>query len=170
MMVDMAQKERIYREYASKVRGYIAGKLFHGNDVEDLTQTVFLKIYAKLDVFDPTRASLSTWIYTVTKNTVIDYFRTQKHEDVLCELDGAPEYEDDDAGLDLESDMLIEGLAALPQRERDVILFHYYEGMTLKQAAELMGMSYSNIKLVHGKAIDLLKGFFGVSANETKTI
>ena len=48
-------------------------------DVEDLVSQIFLKVYKSLDGFDSSRASVSTWIYTITRNTVIDFFRTQNN-------------------------------------------------------------------------------------------
>ena len=50
-----------------------------------------------------------------------------------------------------------EALEKLPQRERDLIILHYYTGLTLKEVAVKMSMSYSNTKLVHNKALMLLR-------------
>ena len=47
-------------------------------DAEDLVSDVFLKAYEKYPTFDADRASVSTWLYTITRNTVIDYFRTHR--------------------------------------------------------------------------------------------
>ena len=73
-----AEKEKLYTEYRDKVMGYIFGKLQNRHDSEDLVSEVFLKVCEKYDCFDQSRASVSTWIYTITRNTVIDYFRTRR--------------------------------------------------------------------------------------------
>ena len=52
---------------------------------------------------------------------------------------------------------LADALEKLPQRERDLIILHYYTGLTLKEVAVKMSMSYSNTKLVHNKALMLLR-------------
>ena len=85
-------KEELYIEYADKVMGYIRSKITNQADAEDLHSTVFLKVYQKFDTFDQTKASVSTWIYTITKNTVTDFFRTRHvhseiEEDILDEGD-----------------------------------------------------------------------------------
>ena len=150
-------KEELYIEYADKVMGYIRSKITNQADAEDLHSTVFLKVYQKFDTFDQTKASVSTWIYTITKNTVTDFFRTRHvhseiEEDILDEGD---EYQ---GILDEETlNELADALEKLPQRERDLIILHYYTGLPLKEVAVNMSMSYSNTKLVHNKALMLLR-------------
>lgn len=155
----IATSETIYLEYADKVSTYVRGKIVNSYEAEDVISSVFLKVYQKLDTFDPTRASLSTWIYTITRNTVTDYFRQQRlhleymeHMDVeLCEL-AVPE----ENGEDL-LEQLADTLLTLKERERDLILLHYYKGYTLKRVAELWGMSYINVKVIHKKALNNLR-------------
>ena len=55
-----SEKEQIYRDYHGKVYGYILSKINNAHDAEDLTSDVFVKIYAKLDTFSSSKASLST--------------------------------------------------------------------------------------------------------------
>ena len=73
MVASLDRKEKIYAEYFEKVTGYIRSHIENIQDREAIASEVFLKVYAKLDSYDERKASLSTWIYTITKNTVIDY-------------------------------------------------------------------------------------------------
>ena len=54
-------------------------------------------------------------------------------------------------------DALADALLALKEKERDLIVLHYYMGHTLKIAAEMMGMSYINAKVIHKKALTGLR-------------
>ena len=130
------------------------GKIQDPHDVEDLVSAVFMKIVQKLDSYDPAKASVSTWVYTITRNTVTDHFRTQRTlvtlEDYM--VDEQPEELTDDA-----LDSLADALLALKERERDLIVLHYYSGHTLKTVAEMMGMSYINAKVIHKKALAALR-------------
>ena len=72
------EREALYTAYSEKVRGYVFGKVANRHDAEDLVSDVFLKAYEKYPTFDADRASVSTWLYTITRNTVIDYFRTHR--------------------------------------------------------------------------------------------
>ena len=76
MMPDM---ERIYADYRNKVMGYIRARVQRWADAEDLCSDVFEKVQRKLGDFDSSKASVSTWIFTITRNTVIDYFRRSRY-------------------------------------------------------------------------------------------
>jgi len=153
----MTNAEQIYLQYHDKVRAYVRGKVQDPHDVEDLVSAVFMKIVQKLDSYDPTKSSVSTWVYTITRNTVTDHFRTRRTlvalEDYMA--DEAPE-ELNDGVLD----SLADALLALKEKERSLIVLHYYTGHTLKEVAEMMGMSYINAKVIHKKALDSLRAFF----------
>ena len=78
--------ENIYDQYSGKVMGYIAARVQRRADAEDLCADVFEKAFRKKDAFDESKASISTWIFTITRNTVIDYFRRNKIMDEPDEL------------------------------------------------------------------------------------
>lgn len=155
--VTSTDHDSLYRDYKEKVTAYVRGRIESEYDVEDIVSTVFLKVYQKIDSFDESKASLSTWIYTITRNTVIDYFRTIKiHIEFLDEIAADMLHDDSlvDNGL-LED--LADALETLSERERDLIILHYYKGYTLKRIAEMMDMSYINAKLIHTKALSMLR-------------
>lgn len=52
---------------------------------------------------------------------------------------------------------LADALEQLSRRERDIIILHYYSGRTLKGIAEIMDISYSYVKLLHTKALKVLR-------------
>ena len=158
MMHTAAQKEQIYMEYRDKVARYVAGKVSDIQEREDLVSSVFLKVFQNLDTFDRERASLSTWIYTITHNTVLNHYRGMRPVQELNE-----ELADPSEGLEIHllSEEMLERLARaleeLDRRQRDLILLHYYENRTLKQIAALMQMSYANAKVIHQKALSRLR-------------
>ena len=57
-------------------------------------------------------------------------------------------------------DSLADALMSLKEKERDLIVLHYYSGHTLKTVAEMMGMSYINAKVIHKKALTSLQAFY----------
>lgn len=159
MMADTAAWEEMYRAYRDKVCRYISGKVPNAHDAEDLVSIVFLKAYKKWDTFDANRASPSTWIYAITRNTVIDYYRTRRVNGELPEELAAAE-EIDEALLREETlERLVDALEGLNRRERDVILLHYYSGETLRMIAEKLQLSYATVKLTHAKALRQLQRY-----------
>lgn len=161
MVIDINAKEKIYSDYHEKVYHYLYGKTLNKELSEDLAEDVFVKVYSKLDSFDDTKASISTWIYRITQNTLIDYYRVRKiHSEVPEELAATGDIDDELLNDEMLS-ALADALAKLDKRERDLIVLHYYKGMTLKEVAQVLNMSYSNTKLVHNKCIVELKGMLG---------
>lgn len=153
--------EIIYIKYVEKVRQYIRGKIQNPQDVEDLVSTVFEKVYQQMETFDDQKASFSTWIYTVTKNTVIDFYKKNR---IHAELTETLDYQETGFEEILKNetlDELAKALERLDERQRDLIILHYYSGYTLKVIANKMGMSYVNAKVIHRKALRQLKELMG---------
>ncbi len=151
--------EQVYQDYSKKVMSYIRPRINNPADAEDLHSAVFTKVFEKFSTFDQTKASVSTWIYTITRNTLIDFFRTRKVTDELGDEDIVEE--DAFQGILNEEtlDELASALEKLPERERDLIILHYYHNKQLKEIAVKLHMSYSNCKLIHNKALLKLRQY-----------
>lgn len=60
-------KDEIYLLYKEKVSAYVRNRISDAYAAEDIVSEVFMKVYQKLECYDESRASLSTWIYIITK-------------------------------------------------------------------------------------------------------
>ncbi|MBQ0097880.1 MAG: sigma-70 family RNA polymerase sigma factor [Oscillospiraceae bacterium] len=150
-------KEKIYTEYYKKVFGYILEKVNNSTLAEDIAGDVFLKVYEKLDTFDESKSSLSTWIFTITRNTLIDYYRTRRVDEEIPE-EFSEEFTVEDELCQSETlDELADALYTLSESERDVIIFHYYSDMSFKDIADKMDMSYSYVRYLHTNALKKLR-------------
>ena len=149
----MPDMETLYAQYSSKVMGYIHARIRNRADAEDLCADVFEKVQRKLADFDPSKASVSTWIFTITRNTVIDHYRRSKPAEELDE-NLSDETEPDEGLLNNETLSELAGaLKALPAEMRDIIVLRYYDGKPLTEVAEIMGLSYGAVKLRHQSAL-----------------
>src|ERR1700727_2988718 len=83
---DEAAFREIVERYQSKVFSIIHGIVRQPNDVEDIAQQVFAKIYLSVRNFD-FRSSLITWIYKITVNECFDYLRKRKVRKLVYESD-----------------------------------------------------------------------------------
>lgn len=154
-----SEKDAIYKDYNRKVFYYFIGKHLNEDDAEDLTANVFVKFYDKSESFDPTKASPATLIYRIAHNTLIDFWRVRKQH---SELDEEIAYKDDTLDNILTEETLTElgqALMRLEYRERALVVLVYYDNKTLKEAAEILKMSYSNSKIIMKKALSELKDF-----------
>lgn len=153
----MPDLEQIYLEYRKKVMGYIRARIRSFADAEDLCEDVFEKIQRKLGDFDESKASLNTWVFTITRNTVIDYFRRSKPSEELDE-NLSDDSEVDEGVLQNETlSELASALQALPEEMRAIIVLRYYDGKPLTEIAEIMGLSYGAVKLRHQSALVRLR-------------
>ena len=157
---ELLDTEKIYKEFYPKVYQYLVNRMGSIEDAEDMAQTVFLKVVTKLDTFDGTKSSLSTWIFNITRNTLIDHQRsmTLRIHDEIPETvaDDGPDMLDN-LIMEQELDRLVDALEKLTDEERDLIILHYYNEHTLLQVAEMMRRPYGQIKRLHMKALQKLK-------------
>ncbi len=157
-----AEKEAVYTEYKDKIRKYVFGKLQNKEDAEDLVGEIFLKVCEKYESYDSSRASISTWIYTIARNTVIDYFRSNRAFSELPDnlSDGGCMYDDI---LKKESlNALAKSLQKLDERSRSLIILRYYKGMTLKDISVKFGISYTYTKILHKSALKTLQKYLKI--------
>lgn len=149
-------KDKLYEEFHMKVLRFIQSKVNDYYLAEDLCSDVFVKVYENIDSFDEKKASLSTWIFTITRNRLIDYYRTRK---VMEEIPENLTYEEDDEDIINEEalEKLAFALEKLDERDRKIIVRHYYNGETLKKIAEDLDISYIYVKVLHQKAIIKIK-------------
>ena len=146
--------EEIYKEYHDKVFAYVRKHVNNIADAEDLCEDVFVKIYSKIDTFDSKKASLSTWIYAMTSNTVIDFYRTNHiHSEIPEDLAEDKSLIEDEVLNGESLELLAKALKSLPREQMDIIVLRYYKGLTLQEVAEQVGLSYGVTKLRHREAL-----------------
>ncbi|MBQ8094659.1 MAG: RNA polymerase sigma factor [Clostridia bacterium] len=156
-MLESLDLEQIYNTYSGKIMAYIRARITNYAVAEDLCQDVFEKVTRMLPSFDSSRASLTTWIYTIARNRVIDYYRTSHPASELPE-DMPLDSEIDDHLLQEDSlRELASALGKLPQELRDIIILRYSSNIPLTEIAQRMNLSYGAVKLRHQKALELLR-------------
>ena len=156
-MTATAEFEALYTEYRSKVLAYIRSHISDSADAEDICQDVFLKAFRAADRYEAEKSAPGTWLYAITRNTVIDYYRRARPTEEL------PEELTDDAlpedGLMQEEllEELPDALERLPDELTDIIVLRYYDRLPLTEVAATLGISYGMVKIRHNKALSLLR-------------
>ena len=149
--------ENIYNQYSGKVMGYIAARVQRRADAEDLCADVFEKVFRKWEAFDASKASVSTWIFTITRNTVIDYFRRTRPMDEPDENLASDETVDEGLLNQETLGELARALKLLPQEQQDIIVLLYCDGKPMTEIAQMMHLSYGAVKIRHQKALASLR-------------
>ena len=148
----------IYSAYRDRVMTYLSGKVRSREDAEDLCADVFEQVFRSLPRYDPEKASLNTWIFTIARYTLISYYRrgTAPAADLpedLC----APD--DPEADLIREETLsrLAGILADMDREKRDILVLCYWQGCTLARVSALTGISYGTVKVTHRQALQALR-------------
>ncbi len=84
---DAAAWEEIVQKYHRRIYNICYRFAGSGDDAEDLTQEVFIKMYRTLNSYDVDRGAFMTWVTTITRNLLVDHFRKTKQERLTDSLD-----------------------------------------------------------------------------------
>ena len=116
-------------------------------------------LWRKAHMFDPAKASVSTWIFTVARNRKIDILRKERRpepEDLPWGPEAEPEQEEV-MTLQQESKKLGKAIADLPDKQKDLILKAYYGELSHSEIAEQTGLPLGTIKSRIRLALDRLR-------------
>ena len=156
----MLDCEKIYAKYSDKVRAYIRSHVSDSEAVADLHSKKKKKIVEYAPSYRGKSDAVSSFVYTITRSTVIDFYRGRKQSDDVDfdTIEAASGVEDE-----FFSQYALEGLARalekLSAEERHIIELLYWQNKSLKTAAEIMRISYGVAKLRHRSALKSLKSF-----------
>ncbi len=138
-----------WRELSEKLRPFVARRVRSPVDVDDIVQDVFLRMQRGLpDLLDEER--FGPWVYRVARSAIVDHHRRgAKH--VVRDADPAEPIDDrdDDAGSAAEQELasvLVPFVQMLSSPYREALTITELEGLTQKEAAEMMGISLSGMK------------------------
>lgn len=92
---DAVAWEEIVQKYNRRIYNICYRFAGSGDDAQDLTQDVFIKMYRTLKTYDVERGAFMTWVTTITRNLLVDHFRKSKQDRMTDSMDTAPsEHED----------------------------------------------------------------------------
>lgn len=143
---------------------------------EDLSQTIFVKVWQALPKFD-SRAALSTWLYTIARNTCLTAISREKR---IVPLEDFVEPADDDdplafgreaAGADSTRQAAAEYdvaklLDRLPEPYRRVVVLFYLEDRSCEEVGELLAMPTGTVKALLHRGRKKLAALAGASEAE----
>src|SRR5258708_1342314 len=119
-------------------------------DAADLTQRTFGRVWQALPTFKG-RASVGSWIHGIAYHTYVDWRRANNHTeprpaDWWAERVSADPGPDEIAARNDLATTLYAAVDRLPPELRDTVHLHYYQGLTLQETAEAMGVATSTVK------------------------
>jgi RNA polymerase sigma-70 factor (ECF subfamily) len=138
----------IHSQFHNSLHNYIKVRVNDRDDAADILQEVFIKIASKLDSLTDGE-KLKGWIFTITRNTIIDYYRKKSNvkRSVLTDqlIDEVPQKEEFEPTHGLDS-CLGDFIQRLPLEYREIIIDSEINGIKQKDLAEKYNLAYPSIR------------------------
>jgi RNA polymerase sigma factor (sigma-70 family) len=160
----------LYDEFMPKVFRYISYKMNDQQITEDLTSTVFERALLSFDKYSSDNGAFSTWIFSIARNTLIDYYRTNKVKQQVS-LDEAIEVSSRDLSPQEEVEKRAEQeclkgcLSRLPGDDQEIIQLKFAGEFNNRQIAKMLRLSESNVGVRLFRALKKLREDFNESWN-----
>jgi RNA polymerase sigma-70 factor (ECF subfamily) len=153
---------RLFRYFAPRLKGFGLRRGVEPSTAEELAQETMLTVWRKAETFDPKRATVSTWIFTIVRNKRIDLFRREGYPD--ADLSEAMEQPSDAEGPDdltnsqQTGSMIKEAMRSLPKEQLEILQLAFFEDKSHRTIADEMGLPLGTVKSRIRLALARLRG------------
>jgi len=164
---------RLFGRYAPKVKAHLVARGAPASVADELTQEVMLIVWRKAALFDAGKGSLVTWLYTISRNCLLNHLRAAGRRELDVDVDvDAPE--PGDAPPTGEQQLIDRerrrGLAAsverLPPEQREILQRAYWKGQTLQECADEIQIPLGTVKTRVRLALARLRELLGGRSDE----
>jgi RNA polymerase sigma factor (sigma-70 family) len=165
---DKAAFAALFRHFAPRVKAFLMKSGASEALAEECAQDVMATLWQKAGMFDPARASVATWVFTIARNRRIDALRKARRPEPE-ELTWGPEPEPDQADAfeaQQDTERLGAALSQLPQKQRELIERAYYGDLTHSEIAAETGLPLGTIKSRIRLALERLRHQMDVKASQ----
>ena len=148
--------ETIWSEFHPRLKRFVLSRISDESAADDILQNVFTKIHSHIDSLkDP--ANIEGWVFRITRNAIIDHYRTRKIEEALPQnisiSEKMPEKIDAKTGYDSIKAII----KTLPHPYAQALLLTEFEGLTQKELSKKLNISVSGAKSRVQRARRMLK-------------
>jgi RNA polymerase sigma-70 factor, ECF subfamily len=162
----------LFLRFAPKIKAFVMGQGLTAQEAEDLAQEVMLSVWRKAHMFDASKASAVTWIYSIARNLRIDLARKAKR---VRELPHDLWQGDSDKGADGEM-ILAEDAASvaglldtLPKEQKTILRLSFYEDLSHGDIAKALAIPLGTVKSRMRLAMSRLKAGMARSVPEERS-
>ncbi len=154
----------LYRKYRDRIIGYCTRLLGDRAQAEEAAQDVFLKLYGARKTYEP-KSRFSTFLYKIATHHCFN-LRARLDRKLVRRGEALDEHPDHDASHDAAQSLhnaqlraaLTQALAKLPENQRAALVLVHHEGLSYRDAAEVVDVSESAIKSLVHRAREALTG------------
>lgn len=155
---DMSAFNRLYQRYHSQLYRYLCNRVSQKVDGDELFQDIWAKVI-KAKYVAQSGASFRTWLYTIARNRLTDYFRQRNISlvDMSAEEEAVDDQGPDEKMIESQgSAAILTMVKALPQQQQDVFLLKVESGLSIQEIADIYGENSETIKSRYRYAVKRL--------------
>lgn len=156
---DRAAFSALFGQYGPRVKAFLMRTGMSPSAAEDCMQDVMVTLWRKAHMYDPARATVATWLFTIARNRKIDLIRKSRRPEPE-DLPWGPEPEPEQAdalALQEDSRRLADAVAQLPPKQRELVERAFYGDLSHSEIAAETGLPLGTIKSRIRLAIDRLR-------------
>lgn len=146
--------EQIWRELSDRLRRFVRSQIKSDSDVDDILQTLFLRIHSRIDDLREVDR-LESWVFQIARNAVTDHFRKRRdtQDDVESLVDDSDDTNSESATTEL-ARCLDSMIDRLPDDQRRALSLYEFDGVSQKDIAlqESISLSGAKSRIQRGRA------------------
>jgi RNA polymerase sigma-70 factor (ECF subfamily) len=150
----------LYDTYVDNIYRFIFLRVEDQQTAEDLTSTVFLRAWEKLDRYQIRGVPFRAWLFRIARNAVIDHYRTRKEtaplEAVINMRDEGAISVSQHVGLRIEAEKVMEGLQQLTEDQRNVLTLKLVHGFNTHEVAKALGKRQGAVRALQMRGLHAL--------------
>jgi RNA polymerase sigma-70 factor (ECF subfamily) len=154
-----ADWDALFAEELPRVYNFFRYRVGSGAVAEDLTSATFVKAWIARHRYRRDLSAFRTWLMVIARNVATDHFRRRRDHAPLEAAEDLPGGASPEEIAERRSDVERLGrlLAALPEREHELVALKYGAGMTTRAIARVAGLSESNVGTILHRAVGTLR-------------
>ena len=160
---DRSAFKRLFNHFAPRIKSFLMKAGADPTMAEECSQEAMATVWNKAKLFDPARASASTWIFTIARNKRIDAIRKirRPEPDELMWPDGMEDAQDDALELKQQSEILADAIQNLPEKQRQLVEKAFFKELSHSEIALETGLPLGTIKSRIRLALERLRHAMG---------
>jgi RNA polymerase sigma-70 factor, ECF subfamily len=165
---DEKSLEILIQRYLKNIYNFVYKKVQSEHDAQDITQETFLKVWKNIKKFDKNK-SFKSWIFTIAKNTIIDFSRKRKTiplsefenengKNVIIEKLADQKLLPDEIFYKKNlAKLFSEEINKLSEKYKIVLFMYYKDGFNFREIAEILKEPVNTIKSRHRRGLEIIK-------------
>jgi RNA polymerase sigma-70 factor (ECF subfamily) len=160
---DRSAFKHLFNHFAPRIKSFLMKAGADPTMAEECSQEAMATVWNKAKLFDPARASASTWIFTIARNKRIDAIRKirRPEPDELTWPDGMEDAQEDALELKQQSEILADAIQNLPEKQRQLVEKAFFKELSHSEIALETGLPLGTIKSRIRLALERLRHAMG---------